>query len=111
MAAGDRQFGFDDFHARATKCLGRSLDEPPDFGVGTEPCVGRRPATPHSAAGIRIEPPVSVPSATGAAPMATATAEPPLDPPASRAGSQGLPQPGVRQDHASSGTVVRPIAT
>ena len=35
------------------------------------------PTTPHSAAGWRIEPPVSEPSASGAKPAATAAAEPP----------------------------------
>ena len=48
------------------------------------------PATPHSAAGIRHEPAVSLPTASGQAPAATATADPPLEPPASRSGSHGL---------------------
>src|SRR5439155_25757745 len=34
------------------------------------------PTMPHQAAGIRTEPPVSVPIATGASPAATATPEP-----------------------------------
>ena len=42
------------------------------------------------AAGWRIEPPVSVPSASGAMPAATAADEPPLEPPGTRAGSHGL---------------------
>ena len=37
---------------------------------------------PQKAAGWRTEPPVSVPSATGTSPAATAAADPPLDPPA-----------------------------
>ncbi len=45
---------------------------------------------PHSAAGWRIEPPVSVPSAHGARPAATAAALPPEEPPGTRARSQGL---------------------
>ena len=45
---------------------------------------------PHSAAGWRIEPPVSVPSAHGARPAATAAALPPLEPPGTRARSHGL---------------------
>src|SRR5271154_1115330 len=45
---------------------------------------------PHSAAGWRIEPPVSVPSAHGARPAATAAALPPEEPPGTRAVSQGL---------------------
>ena len=43
------------------------------------------PTMPHSAAGWRIEPPVSVPSESGANPAATAAAEPPLEPPGTRA--------------------------
>src|SRR3546814_1670759 len=36
--------------------------------------VGLKPVSPHKAAGMRIEPPVSVPIATGAMPNATETA-------------------------------------
>ncbi len=45
---------------------------------------------PHSAAGWRIEPPVSVPIDHGAVPAATAAAEPPEDPPGTRLRSHGL---------------------
>jgi hypothetical protein len=45
---------------------------------------------PHSAAGWRIEPPVSVPIDHGALPAATAAADPPDEPPGTRAGSHGL---------------------
>src|SRR5215471_19167142 len=45
---------------------------------------------PHKAAGCRIDPPVSDPSARGAMPAATATADPPLDPPGIRSGAHGL---------------------
>src|SRR5205085_9631235 len=45
---------------------------------------------PHSAAGWRIEPPVSVPSAHGARPAATAAALPPDEPPGTRSRSHGL---------------------
>ncbi len=45
---------------------------------------------PHSAAGWRIEPPVSVPSAHGASPAATAAALPPEEPPGTRVVSHGL---------------------
>ncbi len=44
----------------------------------------------QKALGTRIEPPVSVPSASGASPAASAAAEPPLEPPATRSGSRGL---------------------
>ena len=49
-----------------------------------------RPTIPHSAAGWRIEPPVSVPIAHGALPAATAAAEPPELPPGTRVGSHGF---------------------
>ena len=39
------------------------------------------PYTPHHAAGMRIEPPASVPSANGTNPSATAAALPPDEPP------------------------------
>src|ERR1700677_2285481 len=45
---------------------------------------------PHSAAGWRMEPPVSVPSAHGARPAATAAALPPEEPPGTRVRSHGL---------------------
>ena len=48
------------------------------------------PTIPHSAAGWRIEPPVSVPIAHGAVPAATAAAEPPEEPPGTRARSHGF---------------------
>src|SRR6185437_7118627 len=51
---------------------------------GIRPQVVFRPAIPQQAAGIRTEPPVSVPRATSASPAATATAEPLEDPPGRR---------------------------
>ena len=45
---------------------------------------------PVIAAGTRTEPPVSVPIAAGTRPAATATAEPPDDPPGDVSGSHGL---------------------
>ena len=52
--------------------------------------MGFRPTIPHSEAGWRIEPPVSVPIAQGAVPAATAAALPPLEPPGTRSRSQGF---------------------
>ena len=57
---------------------------------GTRPYDGFKPYRPQNAAGIRIEPPASVPSATGPTPLATAAAPPPLEPPGVKLGSQGL---------------------
>ena len=58
--------------------------------AGTRPQVVFRPTTPQQAAGIRTEPPVSVPSATSASPTATATADPLEEPPGRRRGSSGF---------------------
>jgi len=57
---------------------------------GRRPKVGLSPNTPHSDAGTRIEPLVSEPSVSGTCPAATAAAEPPEEPPGTRAVSQGL---------------------
>ena len=48
---------------------------------GTRPGDGRRPTTLQNAAGLRSEPPMSLPSAIGTMPHASATAAPPLLPP------------------------------
>src|SRR6476646_4211270 len=48
------------------------------------------PTTPQNDAGWRMEPPVSEPSVATAVPAATAAAEPPLEPPGTRARSRGL---------------------
>ena len=64
----------------------------------TRPIVVFKPITPQNAAGIRIEPPVSVPIASGTSPAATAAADPPLDPPGTRSRFHGLrvdPRVGV----------------
>ena len=45
---------------------------------------------PQKPAGWRTEPPVSEPSPTSASPAATAAIGPPLEPPGTRARSQGL---------------------
>jgi hypothetical protein len=52
--------------------------------------VGLSPTTPQQAAGIRMEPPVSDPSAASASPAASAAADPPLEPPAVRSGAIGF---------------------
>ena len=54
------------------------------------PWVVLRPATPQQAAGMRTDPPVSVPRATSAWPVATAVADPLDDPPGTRVGSSGF---------------------
>ena len=67
--------------------LGASGKQP---SSGTRPWLGLKPTTPHHAAGIRIEPPESVPRAASASPAASAAAEPPLEPPARRPGATGF---------------------
>jgi hypothetical protein len=57
---------------------------------GTTPKVALNPATPHSDAVIRIEPPPSEPIASGTMPAATAAPAPPDEPPGTRPGSHGL---------------------
>src|SRR5262249_2715450 len=56
----------------------------------TAPQLGFQPVTPQQWAGIRIDPPVSEPSAITPAPLATATAEPDEDPPGTKSQFQGL---------------------
>src|SRR3546814_5038 len=63
----------------------------PRLSDGTVPGEGRKPVTPQKAAGMRKEPPVSDPVQTGSMPSASATAEPPDEPPQIRFGSNGLP--------------------
>ena len=58
--------------------------------VDTRPREGLRPKTPQQDAGILIEPPPSVPWASGTRPAASAAAAPPLDPPGVRLGFQGF---------------------
>src|SRR5580704_2599017 len=51
------------------------------FGFGTRPIEGRKPTMLQNVAGLRSDPPVSEPLATGTSPQANATAAPPEDPP------------------------------
>src|SRR5258708_27029234 len=56
----------------------------------TRPRGGFRRPSPQALAGIRIDPPPSLPCANGTSPPATAAAAPPLDPPAEQRRSQGV---------------------
>src|SRR5712691_8918039 len=58
--------------------------------LGTRPGEGRNPTTEQKLAGLRREPPRSVPSARGSIPQASATAAPPLEPPQVLDKSHGL---------------------
>ena len=53
------------------------------------PKVARYDTSPHSAAGARRDPPVSVPKPIAAAPMSTLAAAPELEPPVNRSGYPG----------------------
>ena len=59
--------------------------------------VGLRPTMPHIDAGKRIEPPMSLPCATGTSPAATAAADPPLDPPVLRVEVPRIVRRAVRE--------------
>ena len=54
------------------------------------PWLGRIPKRPHRLAGMRIEPPVSLPSAKSTSLPATAAAEPEDEPPGMRPGAATL---------------------
>ena len=58
--------------------------------VGMRPNVGLKPTTPWRMAGSSTEPLVSVPSARGTSPQATAAADPELDPPGLQPGYEPL---------------------
>jgi hypothetical protein len=71
---------------------------------------------PQNAAGCRTDPPVSLPNAAGTHPEATAAAEPPLDPPATRSGSWGFrvtpeTELSVEEPMANSSMFVLPSTT
>ncbi len=62
------------------------------------PKLGFKPTMPQKEAGMRTEPPMSEPSASGTEPLATAAPDPPEEPPGVRPLSQGLrvmPQSGL----------------
>ena len=78
--------------------------------------MGLIATVPVKAAGIRTEPPPSVPTDQGPMPIPTAVALPPLDPPEVRSAPHGLPvEPWRRESvtpfHANSGVVVLPRST
>ena len=67
-----------------------SSESPSSGAEEIRPRWGLSPTRPQHAAGMRIEPPPSLPCATGTIPAATAAAEPPEEPPGVRSRSQGL---------------------
>ena len=88
----------------------------PGLTRGTTRTVGRNPTTLPHAAGLRSEPPVSLPSAVATMRQASATAAPPLDPPALRPRPHGLrvtPYTWLKvcEPAPNSGVLVLPTAT
>jgi hypothetical protein len=61
----------------------------PSGALLIRPRLGLMPNSPLMLAGMRIDPPPSLACAKGSIPAATATAAPPLEPPASRPRSHG----------------------
>ena len=57
---------------------------------GMRPGVGFSPATPQKCAGMRMDPPPSLPNPPAEQQAAMAAASPPLDPPGVRVRSHGL---------------------
>src|SRR5688572_18840278 len=80
----------------ATSATDRAMGPATDSGdhdaesFATRPGDGRRPTTLQNAAGFRSDPPVSLPSAIGTMPHASATVAPPLLPPHVLPRSYGL---------------------
>lgn len=87
---------------------------PDRSGEGSSPFVVFSPNTPHQAAGMRTDPAPSLPVASSAIPVATATADPADDPPGVRSARHGLtvrpcvPRPQVCQWVPGPGTEVAP---
>src|SRR6185369_17726651 len=66
------------------QAVSRVVERGMEPSVGTREAVLLNPTRPCRAAGMRMEPPVSEPSAAHAAPAATQDAAPELDPPGMR---------------------------
>ena len=60
------------------------------LALGIRPADGFRELIPQQNAGLRTDPPMSLPKPNGLIPLAIAEASPPLDPPAVLVLSQGL---------------------
>ena len=78
---------------------------------GSAPRVGLIVEVPDRADGMRSEPAVSVPVASGIMPAASAAAEPPLEPPGVRSSAHGLPTWSVEPPAAHSCVCRWPTST
>src|SRR5688500_15749078 len=78
----------------AVRASGPTVSSVNESGIAlarlTRPLVGFKPVTPQKCAGMRIEPPVSEPSAAGTSRAPTAEPEPDDEPPVMCPGFQGL---------------------
>ena len=75
----------------STQSAGMPAPTSPRSGpIETRPRLGFRPTSPQHDAGMRIEPPRSLASASPTIPEATAAALPPDEPPGERSGSHGF---------------------
>ena len=96
---GQRRHGVVDRERKHRHAIERAAGRH-DAAVETSPRLGLRPTMLLSAAGTRPEPAVSVPSASGTRPAATATAEPELDPPGMSVGIERIARHAIRRAHA-----------
>src|SRR6201984_831607 len=100
---------------RATGPGTDSVNQPRFVGtLGTRPGDGRMPTTLQKFGGLRSEPPMSLPSASGTMPQANATAPPPVLPPQVLLKSYGFsvgPKTGLNvcDPRPHSGTFVLPM--
>ena len=108
--------------ASATRCASgppatRVANRPSIGWCGTRPVVGLMPYRPQKLAGMRMEPPPSLPNASVPTPAASAAAAPPLDPPEEWVGTCGLRVAAPRRRlsvmpfQPNSGNVVLPSST
>src|SRR5215212_6984169 len=78
----------------AVRASGPTVSSVNESGIAfarlTRPLVGFKPVTPQKCAGMRIEPPVSEPSAAGTSRAATAEPDPDDEPPVMLSGLHGL---------------------
>ena len=112
--------------SRTVRVMAQAVSSVVDRGtapvVGTSRAVFLKPTMPLSAAGMRMEPPVSEPRATNAAPVATDTAAPDEEPPGTRgapgsvpnraSSAAGVPKCGLTPtpEKANSTMFVRPMS-
>src|SRR5450432_177000 len=96
-----------------SRCSGSIGNTP---SVETKPWVVFKPTTPQQAAGTRIEPAVSVPKATSAIPLATATADPHEEPPGISfrqplSGLVGVPKYSLKPEGATANSLMFVLPT